>query len=148
MRILLGLLSGLVFGVGLVVSGMANPAKVLNFLDPAGSWDPSLAFVMAGAVAASFVGFRLAWRRTAPVLADRFEIPTAVAIDPQLVAGAAIFGIGWGIGGFCPGPAMASLSLAAPGTLVFVPAMAAGLWIGFRARTVGLLHFPRKESTS
>lgn len=147
MRILLGLLSGLVFGIGLVFSGMANPAKVLNFLDLTGRWDPSLAFVMAGAVAVSFVGFRLAWRRTAPVLADRFELPTASTIDPHLVVGAAIFGIGWGIGGFCPGPAITSLSLAAPGTLVFVPAMAAGLWLGFRARSAGLLSFARKEST-
>ena len=147
MRILLGLVSGLVFGVGLVVSGMANPAKVLNFLDVAGSWDPSLAFVMAGAVAVSFIGFRLAWRRPPPVLAERFELPTASAIDPRLVAGSAVFGVGWGIGGFCPGPAITSLALAAPGTLVFVPAMAAGLWLGFRARGAGL-PFNRKESMS
>lgn len=148
MRVLLGLISGLVFGTGLIVSGMANPAKVLNFLDLAGSWDPSLAFVLTGAVVVSFVGFRLAWRRPAPILMDRFELPAATDIDPRLVAGAAIFGIGWGIGGFCPGPATTSLALAAPGTLVFVPAMAAGLWLGFRARSAGLLSFATKESTS
>lgn len=148
MRAFLGLLSGLVFGIGLILSGMANPAKVLNFLDLAGSWDPSLALVMAGAVAVSFVGFRLVWWRRAPVLMDRFDLPTARAVDPHLVAGAAIFGIGWGIGGFCPGPALTSIALAAPGTLVFVPAMLAGLWLGFRARKAGLLSWIEKETTA
>ena len=148
MRAFFGLLTGVLFGVGLVVSGMANPAKVLNFLDVAGQWDPSLAFVMGGAVIASLIGYRLVWRRRAPLLMDRFEIPSATAIDPRLVAGAAIFGVGWGIGGFCPGPALTSLTLAAPGTLVFVPAMLAGMWIGFRARNAGFLAWNRKESTS
>ena len=145
MRTLMGLLAGLVFGLGLVVSGMANPAKVLNFLDLAGSWDPSLAFVMGGAVMVTFIGYRLAWRREAPLLMDRFDVPSAAAIDPRLVAGAAIFGVGWGIGGFCPGPALTSITLAAPGTLVFVPAMLAGLWIGTRARSLDILTSTRKE---
>jgi uncharacterized membrane protein YedE/YeeE len=147
MRALAGLIAGLIFGAGLAVSGMADPAKVLNFLDIAGRWDPSLAFVMAGAVAVSFVGFRLAWRRPAPLLMDRFDLPAATAVDRRLVAGAAIFGVGWGIGGFCPGPAITSLALAEPGTLVFVPAMAAGLWLGFRARGAGLPSSAQKEST-
>lgn len=134
---LAGLVAGLVFGVGLVVSGMANPAKVLAFLDLAGSWDPSLAFVMGGAVVVGFIGFRLVWRRRAPLLGAGFDLPTASAIDRRLLAGAALFGIGWGIGGFCPGPAITALSLAAPGTLVFVPAMAVGLWLGVRVRDAG-----------
>jgi len=148
MRVLLALAWGLLFGVGLIVSGMANPAKVLNFLDLAGSWDPSLAFVMGGAVVVSFVGFRLAWRRSAPILVARFELPAATELDPKLVVGAVVFGVGWGIGGFCPGPAITSLGLAAPGTLVFVPAMVAGLWLGFRARNAKLRSFATKESTS
>jgi uncharacterized protein len=139
MRGLSGFLAGLVFGLGLVISGMANPAKVLNFLDLAGHWDPSLAFVMGGATLTAFLGYRLAWRRPKPVLAEKFELPSSTAIDRPLVAGAAIFGIGWGIGGFCPGPALTSLPLLAPGTLVFVPAMLVGLWLGSRARNMQIL---------
>lgn len=138
MRFLLGLASGLVFGLGLVISGMSNPAKVLNFLDIFGTWDPSLAFVMGGASLTTFVGYRLAWRRERPLLMPRFEIPTRADIDVPLLTGAAIFGIGWGIGGFCPGPAWTALPLAAPGTLAFLPAMLAGmlagLWIALRLR--------------
>lgn len=134
MRIVLGFVSGLVFGLGLVVSGMANPAKVLNFLDLAGTWDPSLAFVMAGAVVVTFIGYRLVRTRRSPVLMDNFDLPASKQIDLPLVGGAAIFGIGWGIGGFCPGPALTSLSLLAPGTLVFVAAMLIGIWAGARAR--------------
>lgn len=143
MPVLLALIGGLVFGVGLTVSQMVDPAKVLSFLDIAGivrgTWDPSLAFVMGGATLTAFVGYRLAWRRAKPVLADRFELPSSTAIDRPLVAGAAIFGIGWGIGGFCPGPALTSLPLLAPGTLVFVPAMLVGLWLGRRARNLQIL---------
>jgi uncharacterized protein len=139
MRTLFGFLAGLVFGLGLVISGMANPAKVLNFLDVAGTWDPSLAFVLAGATATTFVGYRLVWRRPKPVLGLRFEIPTSTAIDRPLVAGAAIFGIGWGVGGYCPGPALTALPLLAPGTLVFAPAMLLGLWLGSRAKNLQIL---------
>ena len=123
MRVRWGFLSGLVFGLGLVISGMANPAKVLNFLDLAGTWDPSLAFVMVGATLTAFVGYRLVWRRKAPVLDRTFDIPKNRAIDKPLLVGAALFGIGWGIGGFCPGPAFTALPLLAPGTLIFLPAM-------------------------
>lgn len=139
MRVVLGFLSGLVFGLGLVISGMSDPAKVLNFLDLAGTWDASLAFVMAGATITAFVGYRLAWRRGAPVLEPAFDLPTQTRIDPPLIAGAALFGIGWGIGGFCPGPAWTALPLLAPGTLVFLPAMLAGLWIGARVRSGNVL---------
>ena len=138
MRILWGFLSGLVFGLGLVISGMSDPAKVLNFLDIAGSWDPSLAFVMGGATITTFLGYRMAWRRPAPVLDASFDIPTNRRIDRPLLTGSALFGIGWGIGGFCPGPAFTALPLLAPGTLVFVPAMLVGLWIGARIKARGL----------
>ena len=136
MRNALGFLSGLVFGVGLIMSGMANPAKVVNFLDLAGSWDPSLAFVMAGATAVAFAGNRFAWRRKSPLLTGGFELPTSTAIDRPLVLGAALFGVGWGIGGFCPGAAWTGLPLLSPGTLVFVPVMLAGLWLGLYGRNL------------
>ena len=141
-RTALGFLCGLVFGVGLLVSGMANPAKVLNFLDVAGAWDPSLAFVMGGASLTAFAGFRLAWRRPRPVALPRFDLPTRTAIDAPLLGGAALFGIGWGIGGFCPGPAWTALALGAPGTLVFVPAMVLGL-VGGRM-IAPVLSFPSR----
>ena len=134
MRILMGFFSGLVFGLGLIISGMADPAKVLNFLDLTGSWDPSLAFVMGGATLTAFIGYRFVWRRRDPVLDDSFDIPTNRSIDRPLLTGAALFGIGWGIGGFCPGPALTALPLLAPGTLIFVPAMLAGLWLGARLK--------------
>jgi uncharacterized membrane protein YedE/YeeE len=127
MGILVHAIVGLIFGIGLVISGMANPAKVQNFLDLAGTWDPSLAFVMGGAVIVTFLGYRLAFRQGAPLLADRFRLPTKTEIDVRLLWGAALFGVGWGLGGYCPGPALTALSLLAEGTLAFVPAMLVGL---------------------
>lgn len=127
MSFIVNLLLGLLFGIGLVISGMADPAKVLNFLDLAGSWDPSLAFVMGGAVIVAFFGYRVVLSRKRPLMAADFQLPKRSAIDGRLVAGAAIFGLGWGLGGFCPGPALTSLGLAETGTLVFVPAMFAGM---------------------
>ncbi|MFN8721754.1 MAG: DUF6691 family protein [Rhodospirillales bacterium] len=127
MRIAVQFLAGLLFGLGLVVSGMADPAKVLNFLDIAGTWDPSLAFVLAGATGTTFVGYRLVLARRRPLFAPAFQLPTATRIDGRLLAGAAIFGVGWGLAGFCPGPAVTSLALGAPGTLAFVPAMLVGI---------------------
>lgn len=128
MSVLVNLALGLLFGLGLVLSGMSDPAKVLNFLDLAGSFDPSLAFVMGGAVLVAFIGFRLTLRRERPVLAPRFQLPTRRDIDARLILGPALFGIGWGLGGFCPGPVFTALGLGASGTLVFVPAMLAGMW--------------------
>jgi uncharacterized protein len=122
-------IAGIIFGMGLVISGMANPAKVQNFLDLFGTFDPSLAFVMAGAIAVTFAGYRLAFRRSAPIAADRFRLPTRTDIDARLVVGAALFGVGWGLGGYCPGPALTGLPLLAEGTFAFVAAMAAGLVI-------------------
>jgi uncharacterized membrane protein YedE/YeeE len=127
MGILVQFAAALIFGIGLVISGMANPAKVLNFLDVAGSWDPSLAFVMAGALVVTAIGYRLVLARPKPIFAPDFQLPTQRAIDARLILGAAIFGIGWGLAGFCPGPALTSLGLGAPGTLAFAPAMLVGM---------------------
>lgn len=129
MTFVVNLALGLLFGIGLVISGMSDPAKVLNFLDLAGTWDASLAFVMGGAVAVAFLGYRLVLRRDRPVVGTKFRIPTRTELEPRIFVGPAIFGFGWGLAGFCPGPALTALSLAAPGTLIFVPAMFAGMWL-------------------
>lgn len=121
------LLAGALFGAGLTVSGMVNPTRVQNFLDLFGTWDPTLIFVMAGGVAVTFVGYRLAFRRGAPLFAERFSLPTVTAIDWPLMAGAVIFGIGWGLSGFCPGPAVAGLVFGAPKAYIFLAAMLAGI---------------------
>lgn len=124
--------SGLLFGLGLIVSEMVNPAKVLGFLDLFGNWDPSLAFVMASAVAVSALGTIIAKRRGVPVLAPRLEIPTRRDLDPRLISGAALFGIGWGLVGLCPGPALVGLTFGPWQVFVFVAAMIAGMAL-FRA---------------
>jgi len=121
MRVVINVLAGLIFGLGLLISGMANPLKVQNFLDLAGSFDPSLICVMLGAVVVTFLGYRLAFSRPRPVLVERFSLPAAKKIDGKLALGAALFGVGWGLSGFCPGPAITSLPLLAKGTLLFVP---------------------------
>ena len=126
------LLAGILFGLGLAVSQMINPAKVIGFLDFAGAWDPSLAVVMAGALGITAVGYRLALRRPAPLLAARFDLPTLREIDRRLLAGAVLFGIGWGLVGFCPGPVIASLAFGMKESLIFVGAMLAGMAL-FRA---------------
>lgn len=120
--------SGTLFGIGLAVSQMIDPGKVLAFLDVAGRWDPSLALVMLGALAVAAPGFRLARARSVPVLGGRFEAPSR-PIDHKLLIGAAVFGIGWGLVGFCPGPAIASIALGRPESLIFVLAMLAGAWL-------------------
>ncbi|SDP68633.1 hypothetical protein SAMN05216303_106112 [Rhodoferax sp. OV413] len=127
MLVFASLLSGLVFGLGLIVSGMANPAKVLGFLDVAGVWDPSLAFVMAGAIAVAAVAFALARRRSHSLLGAPMQLPSARRIDCRLVIGSLLFGVGWGVAGFCPGPALVGLGMGAGKALVFVAAMLAGM---------------------
>ena len=127
MQIFMALVAGLVFGIGLIVSGMSNPAKVISFLDLAGKWDPSLALVMAGAIAVSFVPFQLATRRSRSVLGEPMRLPTANDIDRRLVLGALTFGAGWGLAGYCPGPALASLLSGSAKPAVFVAAMIGGM---------------------
>jgi uncharacterized protein len=126
-KILAGFAAGLVFGIGLTIAQMTNPAKVLAFLDLFGDWDPSLAFVMAGAVAVTFAGFRLLRARTAPACGTAMQWPTAAAIDARLIGGAALFGLGWGFVGLCPGPAIASLGIAPQRTILFVGSMVIGM---------------------
>lgn len=121
------LVSGVVFGVGLAVAQMTDPRKVLAFLDVAGAWDPSLLFVLGGAVVVAAIGFALVRRRERPLLDDRFHLPTQTVIDRPLLLGAALFGVGWGIAGYCPGPAIASLGFANAEALWFVPAFVAGI---------------------
>ena len=125
-RDLLALVAGTLFGFGLALSQMVNPAKVLAFLDLAGAWDPSLAFVMLGAVAVTFAAFPAVLRRSRPVLAETFALPTKREIDARLISGAAVFGVGWGLVGLCPGPAVASLAYFLPKSVLFLAAMFAG----------------------
>lgn len=127
--------TGLLFGLGLTISEMINPARVLGFLDVAGPWDPTLAFVMAGALAATLPLFRFILRRPCPVLDRQFHLPTQSKIDRRLIFGAAVFGVGWGLSGFCPGPALAGLASGNPGVFLFVAAMIGGQWIA--AKTSG-----------
>lgn len=131
---------GLIFGTGIALSGMANPAKVLNFFDIAGTWDPSLAFVMGGALLVTAIGYRLVLHRTRPVCEAKFHLPTSRKLDLPLMAGSAVFGIGWGISGFCPGGAIPALGLGETSAWAFVGAMLVGI---FAARSVRLAHSQR-----
>lgn len=128
MRLVSTYLIGLIFGVGISISGMANPAKVLNFFDIAGTWDPSLVFVMGGAVVVAFLGYKIVLRRPAPVLDAKFHLPDNPRIDARLLGGSALFGIGWGIAGFCPGGALPALGTGQIDVFVFVAALIAGIF--------------------
>jgi len=127
LRALVSLAAGLLFGLGLAVSQMINPAKVLGFLDLFGDWDPSLAFVMAGAIPVTAIGYRFTRVLPTPLCAPAYSAPTQNRIDRRLVAGALLFGIGWGLVGYCPGPALASVGLGNSTTLLFIVAMAIGM---------------------
>ncbi len=127
MRILAALLSGLVFGLGITVSGMINPSKVLNFFDISGNWDPSLALVMAAALVTTFVGYRLVLGRAEPLFDSRFHLPGTSKIDTPLLAGSAIYGIGWGLIGYCPGGVVPALGLGRPEPWIFVAALIGGM---------------------
>lgn len=127
MSLFTSLLAGLVFGFGLLLSGMADPAKVLGFLDLAGAWDPSLALVMGGAVGVGLIAFALARRRTVSLLDAEMKLPTARGIDRRLVGGSLLFGIGWGLAGICPGPGLVLLGMGLAPGFVFVAAMLAGM---------------------
>jgi len=127
MTIFASWVAGVIFGLGLIVSGMADPAKVLGFLDLAGAWDPSLAFVMAGAISVAAVAFAMARKRTVSFLGAAMNLPKTRRIDRRLVAGSLMFGIGWGVAGFCPGPGLVALGMGEIKALVFVVAMLAGM---------------------
>jgi hypothetical protein len=137
---------GLTFGLGLLLSGMSDPAKVLNFLDLAGigsgTWDPSLAFVMAGAVAVTFTGFRWVLRQPRPLLGETFHLPTRHELDLRIIAGPIIFGVGWGLAGFCPGPALTALGFGSPAAFIFVAAMIVGMLLArWLANRLSLTRF-------
>ena len=127
MLVLMSFVSGLVFGLGLILSGMANPAKVLGFLDLAGPWDPSLAMVMAGAISVAAPAFFWARKRRVSLLDAPMQLPTATRLDRRLVLGSLLFGAGWGVAGFCPGPGLVALGMGVPQAFVFVLAMLAGM---------------------
>jgi len=126
-------IAGIVFGFGLALSGMLSPGKVVGFLDITGNWDPSLAFVMGGGVAVTVVTFHFLLKRPHPLFGDRFHLPTTSDIDRRLIVGAALFGVGWAIGGLCPGPAISSIAYASPKIAIFVVAMVAGILIAKKA---------------
>lgn len=144
MRFFVFYVIGLTFGVGIALSGMMNPAKVVNFFDVAGSWDPSLAFVMGGAVTVAFIGYRLVLRRPAPTGGAEFKLPTSTAIDKKLIAGSAIFGVGWGIAGFCPGAALPAIGTGRVDVVAFVAALVAGIsatrYITYRQTRIAPAH--------
>lgn len=129
MRAIAVLLSGLLFGLGVTISGMVNPMKVLNFMDVTGIFDPTLVFVMGAGLLITLLGYRLVLGWGKPLFDDRFHMPTLTAVNARLIAGAALFGIGWGLSGFCPGPAVASLVFGQMSSVIFVIAMAAGMVI-------------------
>lgn len=136
MRYIVIYLIGLIFGLGIILGGMANPAKVLNFFDIAGTWDPSLAFVMGGALAVTALGYYFVFRRPAPLMADVFHLPSLMRVDRRLLAGSAAFGVGWGVAGFCPGGALPAIGTLNGDVLIFVAAMIVGIlgakWIQSR----------------
>ena len=141
-RILSGLVTGLIFGLGIALSGMGNPAKVLNFFDPFGTWDPSLAFVMGGALVVTAIGYRVVFGRAArPRFDTRFHLPTATALDAKLIGGSALFGVGWGISGFCPGGAIPALGFAPWPTALFLTSMGAGILLARLLQTL-----PRRQT--
>lgn len=127
MRIFTSFLIGVLFGLGLVISQMVNPAKIVGFLDITGNWDPTLIVVMAAALVTTFIGYRLTLSRNKPMLADAFQLPTKTVIDRPLLIGAAIFGIGWGMAGLCPGPGVTAAALGGLGPWIFIATMLLGM---------------------
>ena len=143
MQFVTAFIIGLVFGLGIMVSGMASPAKVLNFFDFAGHWDPSLAFVMGGALLTAFFGYRLVFTRTSPILEAKFHLPSKAGVDLRLVGGSVLFGIGWGIAGFCPGGALPAIGTGRIEVFVFIAGLLAGI---LAARYILHSRYLRKES--
>lgn len=144
MRLILCYAIGLVFGTGIALSGMMNPAKVLNFFDVAGTWDPSLAFVMGGALAVTALGYRLVLRQPGPVLGGRFELPARRDLDVSLIAGSGVFGVGWGIAGFCPGAALPALGTGRVEVILFIIALLAGIICATRIAAYRAGRWPAK----
>ena len=143
MNLLAAFGAGLVFGIGLIVSGMTDPGKVIGFLDLAGNWDPSLGFVMGGAIAVGFLAFRAAGQRSTNILGGAMHLPTRRDIDVRLVAGSLVFGVGWGLAGFCPGPALVSFASGQAKAAVFVASMIVGMLLYVAADR--LIHRPRQR---
>lgn len=141
MRLLTAFAIGLIFGLGITISGMINPAKVLNFFDIAGTWDPSLAFVMAGALGVAIPGYRMVFRRPAPTMESSFQLPDTRVINRRLVLGSATFGVGWGIAGFCPGGALPALGTGDPTVILFLAALTGGLLLARGIQT----RFPARS---
>jgi uncharacterized membrane protein YedE/YeeE len=129
-RLITALIAGIIFGAGLVLSEMVNPEKVQGFLNIFGSWDPSLILVMGGAVVVTLISSRFILRRTAPVFADSFKLPISTIIDRRLILGAVLFGLGWGLSGYCPGPGLVNALINPNEAMVFIPALLIGAWIG------------------
>lgn len=146
-KLISALIAGLIFGLGLSISEMVNPAKVLAFLDIFGDWDPSLAFVMGAALLVTTIGYRLAWRRAAPFFADRFSLPANRKVDAKLATGAILFGIGWGLVGLCPGPALAALTFGGPPAWAFLAAMTVGV-IVFDLSPLGSVRMSRRAGAA
>lgn len=144
MQIVMALVAGLLFGIGLIVSGMTDPAKVVGFLDLLGNWDPSLALVMGGAIVVGFVAFSVARKRERSFLGAPMRLPTATKIDRRLVLGSLIFGAGWGLAGYCPGPALASLASGGIKPLIFTLAMLAGMGLFEMLDRLSASHRPIK----
>lgn len=136
MPMVAALIIGLIFGCGILVSGMSNPAKVVNFFDVAGAWDPSLAFVMGGGLLVNLVGYRLAFRRQAPLLMSAFSLPSLTRLDAALIGGSAVFGIGWGLSGVCPGGLVPVLGTGRSEPLLFLAGLLAGIMVARQARTL------------
>ena len=139
MEKLIVLISGVLFGAGVTISGMVNPMKVLNFLDISGAWDATLIFVIGAGLLVTLIGYQIILKRTAPMYAPSFRLPTSQDIDAKLLGGAALFGVGWGLGGFCPGPSVASLVFGRTESITFVIAMAAGMIF---AKQFQRTHYP------
>jgi hypothetical protein len=129
MRIISAFITGLIFGIGLIISGMTNPAKIIDFLDITGQWDPSLLLVMLGAVSITFFAFRFVERKSVSLLGDNIQLPKKTGLDKPLILGAVLFGIGWGLAGYCPGPALASLSSGLLPPVLFVLTMITGMGV-------------------
>ena len=146
MNALAAFAAGLVFGIGLILSGMTDPGKVIGFLDVAGRWDPSLAFVMGGAILVGYFAFAAAGKRARTFLGGALQLPTHRDIDARLVAGSALFGVGWGLAGFCPGPALVALGAGIDQAALFVAAMLAGMVVYHAAER--LIHEPRRRASA